>query len=203
MRFDADFYRRYYRDPATCVATRQDLVGLGDFICAYTAYLGLRVRRVLDAGCGLGYMRESVRRFFPRAVWVGIEASEYLARRHGWVHATLEEFGARAPFDLVICNDVLQYAADRRAARALANLGRLSRGLVYFRALTSEDWRSVADTGRSDGDVHLRPAEWYRRRLARHFRPLGAGMLARRGCAPLQWELERPWPARPAGNGTD
>ena len=195
MRFDAAFYRRYYRDPATRVSSRADQERLADFVCAYTAYLGFRVRRVLDAGCGLGYMQASVQRFFPRASYVGLEASEYLARRHGWVHAGLESYRPKAPFDLVICHDVLQYLDDRAAIGALANLGRLSRGAVYVSALTLEDWRGAADRSRSDGGVHLRKADWYRRRLARHFQPVGAGVLARRGCRPVLWALERSWSA--------
>ncbi len=195
MRFDAEFYRRYYRDPATRVSTRREQEKLADFVCAGTAYLGFRVRRVLDAGCGLGYMRAAVGRHFPRASYVGLEASEYLAKRHGWVHAGLEAYRPRAQFDLVICHDVLQYLDDRTAAAALANLGRLSRGAAYVSALTLEDWRGTADRARSDGGVHLRKADWYRRRLARNFQPVGAGMLTRRGCRPVLWELERGWPA--------
>jgi len=193
-RFDEKYYRRFYGNPATRAASRADITRLADFICGYTRYLGLRVTRVLDAGCGLGHSRESVLRFFPAAKWIGLEASEYMARRRGFVHSTLEDYRARAPFDLIICNDVLQYADDLAARRALANLGRLSRGVLYFRVMTTGDWKSVADRSRSDGDVHHRPADWYRSRLARKFRPLGGGLLARRGCEPLLWELERPWP---------
>ncbi len=195
MRFDAAFYRKYYRDPATRVSSRAEQERLADFVCAYTAYLGFRVRRVLDAGCGLGYMRAAVARCFPRARYVGLEASEYVARRHGWVHAGLEAYRPRAPFDLVICHDVLQYLDDRTAIGALANLGRLSRGAVYVSALTLGDWNGAADRSRSDGGVHLREAGWYRRRLARNFHPVGAGLLARRGCQPVLWDLERSWPA--------
>ncbi len=196
MRFDAAFYHRYYENPRTRVADPADAVRLADFICAYTAYLGFRVRRVLDAGCGLGHMRTSVARFFPKARYVGLEVSEYLARREGWVHGTLEGYRPRAAFDLVICSDVLQYLDDRAAARALANLGRLCRGVAYVSALTEEDWRETADRTRSDGGVHLRPTDWYRRRLARNFRPLGSGMVVRRGIQPILWSLEQPWPAR-------
>lgn len=194
MRFDAGFYHRYYRDPATRVATRAEQQCLADFICAFTAYLGFRVARVLDAGCGLGHMRQSIRRFYPRATYVGLEVSDYLARRHGWVCEGLEDYRPKAPFDLVICHDVLQYLDDRAAARAMANLGRISRGALYFSALTREDWRSTADRSRSDSGVHLRPASWYRQRLNRNFRPMGAGVLARRGYSPVLWELERCWP---------
>jgi SAM-dependent methyltransferase len=195
LRFDADFYRRYYRDPSTRVTTRAEQRRLGDFVCAYTAYLGFKVTRVLDAGCGLGHMRESVRRFFPRAAYVGLEVSEYLSRRHGWICQGLEEYRPKTPFDLVICHDVLQYLDDRTAARALANLGRISRGAAYLSALTLEDWRSTADQSRTDSGVHLRSSSWYRQRLNRSFRPVGAGVLVRRGFTPVLWELERCWPA--------
>ena len=46
---------------------------------------------------------------------------------------------------------------------------------------------------RTDSGVHLRPAAWYQARLLRHFRPVGGGLLVRRGFDPLLWELERPW----------
>ncbi|MBM5812438.1 MAG: class I SAM-dependent methyltransferase [Gammaproteobacteria bacterium] len=194
MRFDAGFYHRYYRDPATRVASRADGLRLGRMICAWTACLGFRVRRVLDAGCGLGHLRGPVREYFPRASYTGLEVSEYLCRRYGWVHGSLAEYRPRVPFDLVICHDVLQYLGDPEARRALANLARLCRGALYFSVLTLEDWRRTADRSRTDGEVRLRPADWYRRRLGRGFRPLGGGLLARRGWAPLLWELERPWP---------
>ncbi len=194
MKFDAGFYKRYYRDPETRVASREDALKLGRFICAFTSYLGFGVRRVLDAGCGLGHMQKAVREYFPRARYVGLDPSEYLARRYGWVRTSIAEYAPRAPFDLVICHDVLQYLPDREAARALRNLSRLCQGALYFSVLTAEDWRRNADRGRTDSGVWLRPADWYRSRLGRHFRPLGTGMLARRGFAPLLWELERPWP---------
>lgn len=194
MQFDAEFYRRYYRDPATRIATPAEQRRIADFACAFAAQLGFRVRRVLDAGCGLGHMRTSVRRFFPRARYVGLEVSEYLAKRHGWTCQPLEDYRPDTPFDLVLCHDVLQYLDDRAAARAIANLGRISRGALYLTALTAEDWRSNADRARSDGGVHLRPAAWYRSRLGRWFRPVGAGMLVRRGFSPVLWEMERCWP---------
>jgi len=193
MSFDAGFYQRYYVDPRTRVASRADAARLGRFVCAYTAYIGFTVRRVLDAGCGLGHLRTPVREFFPRARYVGLEASEYLCRRHGWTLGKISDYVPRQAFDLVFCHDVLQYLPDREASRSLANLSRLCRGALYFSVLTREDWRRNADRARTDSGVHLRPAAWYRTRLLRHFRPLGGGLLVRRGYDPLLWELERPW----------
>lgn len=191
--FDAKFYRRYYVDPRTRVASKAESVRLGRFACAYAAYLGFTVRRVLDAGCGLGHFRAPVRGCFPRARYVGLETSDYLCRRFGWVRASVADYVPKEPFDLVFCHDVLQYLDDRAAVRALSNLGRLSRGALYFSVLTAEDWRRNADRARTDSGVRLRPAAWYKARLLRHFRPLGGGLLVRRGYDPLLWELERPW----------
>jgi SAM-dependent methyltransferase len=201
VNFDAGFYQRYYRDPETRVASREDTLRLGRFICAYASYLGFRVRRVLDAGCGLGHMRRAVRESFPRARYVGLDASEYLCRRHGWVRGSIADYAPRSPFDLVICHDVLQYLSDNEAVRALANLGRLCRGAMYVSVLTAEDWRRNADRARTDSGVWLRPAAWYRGRLARQFHPLGGGLMARRGYSPLLWELERSWPGPAPARG--
>jgi SAM-dependent methyltransferase len=195
--FDAGFYRRHYRDPRTRVASRADALKLGRFICAYVDYLGFKVRRVLDAGCGLGHLRAAVRERFPRARYLGLETSAYLCRRYRWVRGSVVDYAPEEGFDLVFCHDVLQYLDDRAAARALGNLGRLTRGALYFSVLTAGDWRRNADRARTDSSVHLRPAAWYQARLARLFRPLGGGLLVRRGYEPLLWELEHPWGRSP------
>jgi SAM-dependent methyltransferase len=191
--FDASFYKRYYVDRKTRVASRADAIRLGRFVCSYVDYLGFKVKRVLDAGCGLGHFRVPVRENFPRARYVGLETSDYLCRRFGWVQASIADYAPKEGFDLLFCHDVLQYLDDRSAVRTLANLGRLSRGALYFSVLTAEDWRRNADRARTDSGVRLRQASWYKGRLLRHFRPVGGGLLVRRGYDPLLWELERPW----------
>jgi SAM-dependent methyltransferase len=175
------------------VASREDAMRLGRFVCAYAEYLGFTVRRVLDAGCGLGQLRAPVREFFPRARYIGLETSDWLCRRYGWMRGSVADYAPRQPFDLIFCHDVLQYLAEREAVRALANLARLSRGALYFSVLTREDWRRNADQTRTDSGAWLRPGGWYKSRLLRHFRPLGGGLMVRRGYQPLLWELERPW----------
>jgi hypothetical protein len=54
-------------NPATRVASRADALKLGRFICSYVDYFGFGVKRVLDAGSGLGQLCTPVRGFFPRA----------------------------------------------------------------------------------------------------------------------------------------
>jgi len=113
-----------------------------------------------------------------------------LCTRYGWEHGRLEEYRTSAPFDLVICYDVLQYLEERAARRALANLGRLCRGVLYFTALTRTDWRLNCDQRRTDANVMMRTARWYRSRLRRAFIETGAGFWLRRGAPLVVWELE-------------
>ncbi len=188
--FDRAYYERYYFDPRTAVTSRSEMRARARLIAAYAQHLGLPVRRVLDAGCGVGLLRAPLRRALPRAEYVGLESSEYLCRRYGWLHGSLESYRASEPFDLVICYDVLQYLDDGQARRALASLARLCRGVLYFSALTLLDWRRHCDRLRTDPNVQLRSADWYRRALVRCFRPVGAGFWIRRGAPLVSWELE-------------
>jgi hypothetical protein len=107
-------------------------------------------------------LRPAFARVLKRARYVGLEASEYLCRRFGWMQGSIVDFQPATPFDLVVCYDVLQYLDDRAAVRAMANLGRLSRVALYFSALTIEDWRRNCDRSRTDRAVNMRPAAWYR-----------------------------------------
>lgn len=188
--FDREYYRRYYYDPRTAVASRAEMRARARLIAAGVQHLGLPVRRILEAGCGTGLMRAELRRLLPRAHYTALEASEYLCRRYGWRYGRIEEFRARRPFDLVICYDVLQYLDSARAARALRSLARLTRGALYFSALTRGDFARNCDRERTDAGVHLRSARWYRTRLARHFREAGLGLWLRRGAPLTLWELE-------------
>ncbi len=189
--FTPAFYRRFYSNARTRVTSKAEMYGRATAIAALVRHLEVDVERILDAGCGLGWMREGLLEVFPRARYVGIEVSAHLCERFGWAQASLANYRSRAPFDLIVCYDVLQYIQDKDASRAMANLSRLSRGALYFHAPTVEDWRANADRSNSDSDIHLRPAEWYRTRLARHFNYVGCGIHVRKGVEVHQGELER------------
>jgi SAM-dependent methyltransferase len=188
-RFDKDYYHRFYFDPRTAVVSRAEMNARARLIAGYVNHIGLPVRRILDAGCGVGLLRAPVQRAFPRAQWVGLEYSEYLCGRFGWVQGSLSTW-RDDPFDLVICYDVMQYLDDYTAARAIANLARLTRGVLYLSALTARDWRDNCDRTRTDREVFLREASWYGRRLRRYFKPSGAGFWVRRGAPLTTWEME-------------
>jgi SAM-dependent methyltransferase len=189
--FDAAFYKRFYFDPRTKVTTRAETAARARTVAALVENLELPIRTILDAGCGLGWMRRPLLRAFPHAKYTGIEVSSHICARFGWTQASIASYRTRARFDLVICYDVLQYLTDAEAARAIANLGRLCRGALFLHVPTREDWRRNADQSCSDDDIHLRSTDWYRRRLARRFRHAGFGLYVRRGLRLVQWELAR------------
>ena len=189
-RFDEHYYRRFYGDAGSRVTSQAEVTRLVRFVAGYLAYLQLPVRRVLDAGCGLGWWRAPLGRRYPKMVYTGIEVSEYLCRAHGWEQASVVDYRAEPPFDLVVCQGVLQYLDDGEAAAAIDNLGRLCRGALYLEALTRADWRSSVDRERTDGSMRLRSGRWYRRRLGRHFLNAGGGLFVHRDASVVLFELE-------------
>ena len=188
--FDASYYRRFYGDAATRSVTPAEVARQMAFVTSYLRHLRLPVRRVLDLGCGLGLMRAPLLDAFPRASYTGVERSEYLCERLGWTHGSVVDYRARHPFDLVLCHDVLQYLDDADAGRAIDNLAGLCRGALYLGVLSREDWDRNCDRERTDEQVVLRPARWYRRRLARHFSNAGGGLFIAPDAPVVLWALE-------------
>ena len=189
--FGPAYFRRFYLKPATRVVTPAEMGTRARLIAAVLVQAQIPVRRILDAGCGIGLLRTPFGEALPRARYVGLDASEYLCTRFGWIRGSVVDYRPKRPSDLVICYDVLQYLDDRDAGRAIANLKHLTQAALYLSALTREDWRDNCDRSRTDRRVNLRSADWYRRRLRRHFRHLGFGVWLRKDVTPLLWELER------------
>lgn len=190
--FDSAYFRKYYFNAASRVTTAAEMRGRAQLVSAILRHARIPVRSILDAGCGIGLLRTPFAAALPRARYQGLEASEYLCARYPWIKGSVVDFAPRSSSDLVICYDVLQYLDDRGAARAIANLAKLSRAALYVSALTREDWRENCDRTRTDGAVHLRPGDWYRRRLRRHFSYLGFGVWVRKDVTAILWDLERP-----------
>jgi SAM-dependent methyltransferase len=189
-RFDSRYYHRYYIDPATRAVSPAAAKRQAAFIAAYLRYLELPVTRIVDVGCGLGRMLHALERTFPRATCIGVEFSPYLCERYGWTPGSAVDFRSRTPFDLVVCNDVLPSLDDRNCARAIDNIGALSRGAAFLGILSAEDW-DRCDRARTDPNVHLRPARWYARRLSRHFVNVGGGLYVKHEAGLTIWELDQ------------
>ena len=190
--FDSSYFRKYYRSAATRVTTAEEMRARARLIAAILSHARIPVRSILDAGCGIGLLRKPFAEVLPRARYTGLESSEYLCARYPWIKGSVVDYAPRSQSDLVVCYDVLQYLDDRDAGRAIANLAKLTRAAVYLSALTREDWRENCDRTRTDGAVHLRPGDWYRRRLSRRFTYLGFGVWLRKDVTAILWDLERP-----------
>jgi SAM-dependent methyltransferase len=188
--FDEDYYRKYYEDPRTRVLDRKSCAALAGFVFAYLEFLRLPVARVLDIGCGIGLWRREVLRHHPAAQYFGVEKSEYLCRKYGWEQGSLTDYRPAEDCDLVICQGVLQYLDDTEAEAAMRNLPRLAKTALYLEILTAEDWEHNCDQGVTDGEVYLRSASWYRRRLRRHFRACGGGLFLAKRAPAVLYELE-------------
>ena len=189
--FDSSYFRKYYFSAATRVTTAAEMRGRAQLIAAILRHAGIPVRSILDAGCGIGLLRKPFAAALPRARYKGLENSDYLCTRYSWTRGSVVDFTPSSPSDLVVCYDVLQYLDDRDAARAIVNLAKLTRAAVYISALTREDWRANCDKTLTDRAVHLRPGEWYRRRLRRRFNYLGFGVWLRKDVTAILWDMER------------
>ena len=185
--FDEAYYQRFYFDKKTSVVDPAHVDRLGAFVGAYLQYLRVPVRRVLDVGCGIGLWKGLIARHFPEASYQGVEISDYLCQRYGWQQGSVVDYAASEPFDLVICQGVLPYLSPPDLRRALANLGRLSRGALYVEAVSREDYeQDIIDEDLTDARLFRHRAELYRRGLAQHALELGGGLwLSRQAQVPL------------------
>jgi SAM-dependent methyltransferase len=175
--FDRAFFARFYHAPATAVVSRDDVVTRARFVLAYLAYLQIPVRAVLDAGCGTGLWKRALRRLDRSIDYTGLDPSEYLCRRYGWIRGSVADFSSRRRFDLVVCQDVMQYMDADEVDRGLAAMARACRGALYFDVPTRDDIDAgLYDMRRTDRRIHVRGAVWYRRRLSRHFESAGGGV---------------------------
>ena len=188
--FDKTYFNRYYFDEKTRIADRAYFDRLARFLGAYLAFLDCRIKHILDAGCGPGFLHRGLRRAFPGAHIDAIDISEYVCSKFGWQCSSIEDYDAKRRYDLVICHDVMQYLDRPRAMRALEKLGKLTRGALYFSVLTREDWDSNCDQGLTDGATYRRSSDWYRKILAREFLNAGGGLYIKRDADVVLYALE-------------
>jgi 2-polyprenyl-3-methyl-5-hydroxy-6-metoxy-1,4-benzoquinol methylase len=193
-RFDASYYDRYYGG-GRGVHSAREVALLASGVYGLARWLGVEIASVLDVGAGVGLWRRWFRRHHPRVAYRSIEVSAHAARRWGHERRDISRWCARERFDLVVCHGVLPYLDDDAAARAIENLGRMCRGVLYLEAITRRDLERVVDREATDTAVHARSGAWYRRHLARHFAQVGGGLWVSRRSGVALYELEAP----PAG----
>lgn len=189
-RFDADYYRRFYGNPATRVMPHAVVARLAGFLTSYIAYLEVPVSRVLEYGPGTGALRDALLKCWPAARHVGVELSAHACQTYGWTEGSVVNARPKGRFDLVVCYDVLQYLNDVDATRALANLTENPAPLLFFSALTEGDLAENCDPQLTDTDAFLRSAKWYRERLTGSHLNLGGGLWLKKDADIVVFELE-------------
>lgn len=188
-RFDAEYYRRFYEHRP--VHTPGSVAHLATGVFHMAAWWGVRIASVLDVGAGPGYWRDWFRKHHPDVKYVSVDVSDYACERYGHELRDITEWTPKTPSDLVVCQGVLQYADDAKAERAIENLARATRELLYLEAPTRHDHEHVIDSDATDLECHWRTGAWYRLRLTPHFTQVGAGLWAKRDRAVPFYELER------------
>jgi SAM-dependent methyltransferase len=190
--FEKPFFDRYYARRTSAVTSASEVFRCARFVCSYLAHLQLDVGSVLDAGCGTGLWRRALRRIDRNIAYTGFDPSDYLCRRYGWTQSTIADFKSRRKFDLVVCQDVLQYLGEREVRRSIRSLSRVCRGALYLYVPTSDDIaEGLLDTGRTDGAIHVRSASWYRKLLRKDFANAGGGVFIARSAGTVVLALER------------
>ncbi|MBL8911181.1 MAG: class I SAM-dependent methyltransferase [Archangium sp.] len=178
LRFDEQYYRRFYVDASTRVYDQKRHAKLIAGVIGLAEWFGVHLNDVLDVGAGLGWWGQWLRTHRKGVNVVSTEMESEICKRYGHVQADIRTFKLDRTFDLVICQGVLPYLDDQGAAAAIENLASMCDGLLYLEAITKDDMKDAIDPSRTDLRVNLRPAKWYRERLAPHFREVGAGVYA-------------------------
>lgn len=191
--FGEAYYRRFYGAPGR-VHGAQEIGLLAQGVVSYAAWLGVGLTHVLDVGAGPGYWRDWFKQRRPDVVYRSTDVSAYACEKYGHEQRDISAWRAEEKFDLVVCQGVLQYLADDACARAIENLGAMCQGLLYLEAITQLDLETVVDRKRTDLAIHGRTGAWYRDRLRKDFRQVGAGLWSARVGGPDFYELEAAGP---------
>ena len=176
--YDRGYFDRWYRDPAQAVILGGHLARRVRLAVAAAEYvLEREIESVLDIGCGEAPWRAIVKRLRPNARYFGIDPSPYVVARYGRTRGivrggvgdlgtaalarALLAQGARPPYDLVVCSDVLHYVPTTDLARGLKAIGRwVGPGLAFLEFFTKDD-----DTEGDTEEFRKRPAATYARLL--------------------------------------
>lgn len=192
VRFDEAYYRRFYEDPRTRVYDRQRHEKLVAGVVHLIEWFGAELHDVLDVGAGLGWWGRWLRRHRRGVRYLSTELEPAICAKYGHQQADLRTFRLPRRFELVICQGVLPYLDAKGAAAAIENLAAMCGGFLYLEAVTRDDLADAVDAQRTDMRMTMRPAAWYRARLAPHFREVGGGLYAARSANLPFFALEVP-----------
>ena len=190
--FDRAFFKHFYEDASTSVISEEDVFRRACFVLAYLSHLQVPIHTVLDAVCGTGLWKKALHDIDDSIGYFGIDPSPYLCVRYGWFQSTVAGFRSKKKFDLVVCQDVMQYMGADEVERSFAAIARVCRGALYFDVPTTDDIDDrLLDMKKTDRKINVRSASWYRKRLAKHFENAGGGVFVAPRARAVLLALER------------
>lgn len=187
-RFDASYYRTYYG--VRPVHTAVQIKALAHSVVGLAKWWAIPVRTALEVGAGPGYWRDALSVQSPKIRVTSTDISPYACQRFGHEERDIARWSPSRPFDLVICQGVLQYLSAKEAEQAIIHLAQATRSLLFLEVPTTADCVGVLDHGRSDLGANWRTKRWYSQRLDPSFRQLGAGLWVKRSAGVAFYELE-------------
>lgn len=196
LRFDEAYYRRFYKDPQTRVYDQRRHTKLVSGVVSLVEWFGVELREVLDVGAGLGWWGAWLRANRKGVRVTSTELEREICEKYGHLQADITTLRLEKQFELVVCQGVLPYLDAPGADAALENLAAMCGAFLYVEAVTADDMKDAIDAERTDLRVNLRPASWYRKRLAPHFREVGVGLYAARHARLPFFALEAPKESR-------
>jgi len=191
MGFDAAYYERFYESAGTRVHGTKEIARLCTAVTSLLEWWGVEVTTVLDVGAGTGLWRTWFSKHRPDVKYRSTEYSEYACKKYGHEQRDIAKWRAKERFDLVVCQGVLPYLDDDRAAAAIENIAAMTGGFLYLEAITKHDLAEIVDDVKTDVKVHGRTGSWYRTRLREHYIEVGAGLWCKKNAGVLFYELER------------
>jgi SAM-dependent methyltransferase len=168
-RYDKHYFDHWYRRQG--FGSRARLARKVEYAVSAAEYLLERpIRNVLDVGCGEGSWSKAIGDRRPKATYLGVDPSEYAVARYGARRnlrlGGLADLGGmglaeHAPFDLVVCVDVIAYAPADDVRAGLRSIATLLGGVALVEVFTAVD--------EFEGDTvgyHARSPSVYRRWFA-------------------------------------
>lgn len=192
LRFDDAYYRRFYKDPSTRVYDQARHAKLVTGVVSLIEWFGVELFDVLDVGAGLGWWGAWLKKHRKHVNVVSTELERDICEKYGHLQADVTTLRLDKKFELVVCQGVLPYVDAVGAEAGIENLAAMCGGFLYLEAITSDDMKDAIDAERTDLRVNLRPAAWYRKKLAPHFREVGVGLYAARSAHLPFFALEAP-----------
>ncbi len=144
-----------------------DRVSSNADIAAYLLWRNFRAEKALDVGCAKGYLVEALRELGVDAY--GCDVSEFAVENASSAVSGLVRTGdletglpySDAEFDLISALEVLEHLHPEKVSAALAELRRVSRGVVYA-TIPSFGYNASGPDGHFEGKVRPECLERYR-----------------------------------------